>query len=242
MLKRMLVIALFISSSIAVCAHEDDTRSITRAIRAVPIVENGEPLVDLKEQTVIAYSAKFVEDYPGCTKIRKTVYEKLCQAQKLLPDGVRFEVDEGLRSLKTQALLFDEMYKQMQKNFPQMGEKELFLETSKFVAPVKTWEGHPNVSPHSTGGAIDVILIDLDGKPVDMGINPLEPYHEDLICTDSPFITKVARENRDAMAKALSAVGFVNYPDEFWHWSYGDRRWAHETHAPHAIYGPILEE
>ena len=28
------------------------------------------------------------------------------------------------------------------------------------------------------------------------------------------------------MSRALSTAGFVNYPTEYWHWSYGDRYWA----------------
>jgi zinc D-Ala-D-Ala dipeptidase len=31
----------------------------------------------------------------------------------------------------------------------------------------------------------------------------------------------------------------VNYPTEWWHWSYGDSYWALTTGAPAAIYGPI---
>jgi hypothetical protein len=34
-------------------------------------------------------------------------------------------------------------------------------------------------------------------------------------------------------------VGFVNYPTEWWHWSYGDRYWALATGAPAACYGPV---
>lgn len=41
------------------------------------------------------------------------------------------------------------------------------------------------------------------------------------------------------MAKALEEVGLVNYPTEWWHWSYGDRYWAMATGATAAIYGPL---
>ncbi|WP_326954540.1 M15 family metallopeptidase [Amycolatopsis sp. NBC_01286] len=37
---------------------------------------------------------------------------------------------------------------------------------------------------------------------------------------------------------AMSAGGFVNYPSEWWHWSYGDRYWALATETAHAPYGP----
>jgi D-alanyl-D-alanine dipeptidase len=40
------------------------------------------------------------------------------------------------------------------------------------------------------------------------------------------------------LAAALSAAGFVNYPTEWWHWSYGDRYWAMVTGEPAALYAP----
>lgn len=47
-----------------------------------------------------------------------------------------------------------------------------------------------------------------------------------------------ARANRDVLGDALSAAGLVNYPTEWWHWSFGDRYWALGTGAPSAHYGP----
>ena len=43
------------------------------------------------------------------------------------------------------------------------------------------------------------------------------------------------------MGIALQAVGFVNYPTEYWHWSYGDRYWAYQKGQPAAIYGFIVD-
>ena len=37
----------------------------------------------------------------------------------------------------------------------------------------------------------------------------------------------------------LTWSGFVNYPTEWWHWSYGDRYWALTTGAAAALYGPV---
>jgi beta-lactamase class D len=48
-------------------------------------------------------------------------------------------------------------------------------------------------------------------------------------------------DNRHIMGTALQAAGFINYEREYWHWSYGDRRWAYYTHSPHAIYGSISD-
>ena len=72
-----------------------------KEINNIPINENNEPLIDLKEQNELAYGPPpdtplTMNDY---TKIRKTIYEKLCQAQNKLPNGWKFRIYEGLRSL-----------------------------------------------------------------------------------------------------------------------------------------------
>lgn len=41
------------------------------------------------------------------------------------------------------------------------------------------------------------------------------------------------------MSKALETVGFVNYPAEYWHWSYGDRYWAYHVGHEFALYGIV---
>jgi hypothetical protein len=48
-----------------------------------------------------------------------------------------------------------------------------------------------------------------------------------------------ARAHRELLREVLQAEGLVNYPTEWWHWSYGDRYWAWVTGAAHATYGPI---
>lgn len=48
-----------------------------------------------------------------------------------------------------------------------------------------------------------------------------------------------ARAHRGLLARVLGGAGLVNYPTEWWHWSYGDRYWALVTGAPAALYGPI---
>lgn len=41
------------------------------------------------------------------------------------------------------------------------------------------------------------------------------------------------------LSEALVAAGMVNYPTEWWHWSYGERYWAHATGAGTTLYGPV---
>lgn len=56
--------------------------------------------------------------------------------------------------------------------------------------------------------------------------------------TQADTIGVDARRHRDMLSTALSAAGLVNYPTEWWHWSYGDRSWALPTGAAAALYGP----
>ncbi|MFH8487133.1 mycothiol transferase [Streptomyces longisporoflavus] len=53
---------------------------------------------------------------------------------------------------------------------------------------------------------------------------------------DAANITVEARRNRTILGAALEEAGLVNYPTEWWHWSYGDRYWALATGASHALY------
>jgi hypothetical protein len=54
--------------------------------------------------------------------------------------------------------------------------------------------------------------------------------------TAFPDIPPEARRNRDLLGAALASAGFVNYPTEWWHWSYGDRYWAFTTGNRYARY------
>ncbi len=83
--------------------------------------------------------------------------------------------------------------------------------------------------------------MDADGRDLDLG-TPIDatPEESDGRCFfAAPDLTQTARDNRSILAGALGGAGFVNYPTEWWHWSYGDRYWALMTGAPAAIYGSV---
>jgi D-alanyl-D-alanine dipeptidase len=75
---------------------------------------------------------------------------------------------------------------------------------------------------------------------------PLAPMELDDVADAFAYIRALqadnisdrARSHRDILSTALTAAGLVNYPTEWWHWSYGDRYWALKTGATVAHYGP----
>lgn len=207
----------------------------------VDICDNGEALVDIRKLGgVYIGPSPEIDNNQDYTYMRLSVYQRLLHAQKLLPKGIYFCLYEAFRSLALQKLLFDERFKRIQEQHPEMNELGWFAETIRLVSPVVNLDGSQNIPPHATGGAIDVYLVDADGFPLDMGMHPrdwMEDVSGVLSETLSKVITKEAQENRNLMSYALSEAGFINYPTEFWHWSYGDRYWAYMTQAPFAIYG-----
>lgn len=213
------------------------------AVIAISIIENNEPLIDLKNQTIIAYGpSPEIPNNRDYMKLRKTVYDKLVQAQALLPKGIKLCVYEGYRSLNLQRTLFENNSTQVRASRPDWTEDQVFDETTKLVSPLMNKDGSQNTPPHSTGAAVDVYLIDEKGTPLDMGLlvkNWMEDKDGLLSQTDSQHISREAQHNREMMGKALSSVGLINYPTEYWHWSYGDRYWAHQTGQKQAKYGSV---
>jgi len=245
-MKKFLLLALGIITMCKCYADENIVLIADPQVLALSIHENNEPMIDLVNQKEISYGPPpLLPDNTNYTKVRQTIYNKLKQAQAMLPDGLKFRLYEGYRSLELQQKIFQERYASLQKENPKLTHQQIFIESTKFVSPVTNLDGSKNIPPHATGAAIDVYLIDKEGKVLDMGIHLDDTYNDlkGIYCkTESHVISAKAREYRTIMGKALQAVGFVNYPTEYWHWSYGDRYWAYQTHQKFAIYNIVKND
>ncbi len=209
-------------------------------ILAIPIQENHEELIDIKNSSdILIGPSPEIPNNTDYTKMRKAVYQRLLLAQTLLPQGLYFCLYEGYRSLTLQKMLFDARYNNVSRQHPNWSHEQIFNETMKLVSPVINLDGSTNIPPHTTGAAIDVYLVNEQGQALDMGIHPKD-WVEDIDALYSPTqcsaISKTAQVNRNLMSSVLQEVGFVNYPTEYWHWSYGDRYWAYVAKQPYAIY------
>src|SRR3989338_6969654 len=148
-------------------------------ILAIPIVECGEPLIDIKKHTQLLYGPppECPLTAPFYTKIRKTVFDKLCQAQQDLPKGWHFRLYEGFRSLEVQQLLFDQEYQRVMKRYPSKSHDFYFHQTTSLVSPTINLDGSKNIPAHNTGGAIDIEVVTEKGKLVDMGMTAADWIH-----------------------------------------------------------------
>src|SRR5690606_19884181 len=110
---------------------------------------------------------------------------------------------------------------QVDSAYPDAPPGERHRLVSRFVAPLA-------VAPHVAGAAVDLTLVDDRGLDLDMGtyIDATPEESRGRCYLDSPDVSAEVRDRRALLARVLAGVGLVNYPTEWWHWSYGDRYWA----------------
>ncbi len=204
----------------------------------ISIQEIGEALVDLKE-----YPQFVINDRKGLvsksfSNVRKSVADKLLLANNLLPKGFKFLIVEGHRPISLQQKYFQDYSNELMLAHNDWDQVRVYQEASKYVAPPDI------VPPHSTGGAIDLTLINEGGVELDMGcrLNADPEASGDRCFTSSIHISSQAKSNREILIKAMTTVGFINYPTEWWHWSYGDRYWAYCVGNNVALYNSIEYE
>lgn len=215
-------------------------------VQKIPIIENHEPVVDLRHQDFIQIGpSPEMENNQNYYWVRQTVANKLKLASKNLPKGYHLCLYEGYRSIALQSQLFQSFESKIKQNYPNLDEKALFKKTVQLISPIKNLDNTANIPPHSTGAAVDLYLLNDKGEAIDMGIHPKDWQNDisgEISMTQSAKISAQAKMHRLIMSQALEAAGFVNYPFEYWHWSYGDKFWAYTQNKSHAFYNTIQNQ
>lgn len=213
--------------------------------RVAPPRECGEPLVDITDlSTRITYDAAYlIQGLEGALErcfVRKGVWERLQQAVNLLPERYSLLIFDGLRPLKVQKALYDQFKAVIEHERSDLGPAQVELMLEDFVAkPLKCPE---RPAPHTTGGAVDLTLC-MDGVPLDMGTGfdaLVNMAHTDWYEHGCKPEEESIRDQRRMLYHVMTAVDFVSYDCEWWHYAYGERLWAREKScAP--IYGYCSE-
>lgn len=202
-------------------------------VAGLPVEECDEPLVDVRRDGSLLVDLRKQDPADAFALLRQDVLRRLRDAQDALPGGLRLLFVEGYRPPALQRHYFEEYAEQLRAAQPDWSDERVHTMASRYVSP-------PEIAPHSAGAAVDLTLADADGRELDLGTRMnADPEESAGACyTDAENITEEARANRAILGAALTAAGLVNYPTEWWHWSYGDRYWAMSTGAPAALYGP----
>lgn len=201
----------------------------------IPAEDCGEPLIDVSTRTFLEIDPRKADASGDWLLLRPGLLTRLDHAASLLPDGLRLLHIEGYRPPDLQARYFTAYQEQLAATRPDLDADTLRQLTSRYISP-------PEIAPHSAGAAIDLTLCTTERIELDMGtpVNASPEVSHNRCYTAAPNISRTARANRDILSRSLSAAGLINYPTEWWHWSYGDRYWALHTAHPTAIYGAQL--
>lgn len=217
--------------------------------QTIAIEESEEPLVQvskLKGNKIFAKPMYHLQNIPGSLNecyVRKEVAERLIKAANNLPSGITLLVYDGYRPFIVQKYLYDKYYERIKKEHSALPEDELNELVKQFVSMPSDSSAAP--STHLTGGAVDVTLADRDGRELKLGTvfdDFTEAAHtryfedklengENLSKEEQEFL-----ENRRLLFHTLTSCGFVNFPNEWWHFDFGNQWWASITGNTKAKY------
>lgn len=217
--------------------------------RTVPIIDNGERLVSLGAlpgaDRILLHPQYFSRGVKGALPeifVRQRVALMLIEASHLLPQGSRLVIWDGWRPIAVQRALFDDYLSVLQRRHPGLGKDRLKAKVSAFVSFPSEDETCP--PPHNTGGAVDLSIVDGDGEYLPMGTDfdsfSTRAQTRYLEGNTSQKGNKACQcmLHRRLLYSIMTKVGFTNYPEEWWHYDFGNQFWAAMSGARAAMYGP----
>jgi len=209
----------------------------------IPIVESGDPMVDLGEYPFIVEPVHFRKGFTRFPRLvaRMTLANKLeaIQTQHLAEKGWRFKIWDAWRGRGVQNKIHSRCWNTMCRLHPDWDEAQIEAAVATMVTP----GSGESIPPHTTGGAVDLTIVDENtGEALDMGSEYCEWTRAPITCPlpkDDPEAEVC--ENRKFLMRILQEGGFAPDADNWWHYDYGTQKWAHTFGNEVAIYGELDE-
>lgn len=203
---------------------------------SIPIRECGEPLVDLSKYDFVLDPVYFNQGLSTEPRmfLRKSIADKLAKIQKELRN-YKFKIWDGFRPRTVQQAIYESHWKKLHAANPDWDKERLIQEVGIFV----TAPNDPNrIPPHATGSTVDLTLVDLDGKELDMGtvFDHFGPEAASMYFEEDGK-NEIAKINRKILREAMRKNDFNIDKDEWWHFDYGNQKWALELGRSKAIFG-----
>lgn len=172
--------------------------------------------------------------------VREELLDRLIAAKSFLPDNVKFRILDAWRPMALQLELYDLYSGVITEKFNLKKENEDIR--NKIISKYVSYPSNNIFLPpvHTTGGAVDLTLVDCEGNELDMGTG-FDSF-SDMTKTDYYEVNALnekIRNNRRLLYNAMTGAGFTNLPSEWWHFDFGDRFWAYYNKTP-AIYEGIF--
>lgn len=211
--------------------------------RFVSIEDCGEALEEIPEDVIPRVSphpyqsanAPYGEHSPYFA--RRSVVERLKSAQDMLSrlrPGFKIQLFDAYRPIEVQAYMVNYEMERLAREdgvepagLDETGKKKYFNQVYTIWA--KPTDDPKTPPPHSTGSAVDVQILEADGKTLDMGsnIDGIGSSAFPNYFRNAPDVRmRKCHDNRELLLSVMSAQGFRRLPYEWWHFSYGDQMWA----------------
>ena len=222
----------------------------------IPIKESKDKLIDIPSYF------KFINPHPYFSlgapykgkkrlwKLREDVVKRLIKANEYLEsknNSYYLLIYDSWRPIEVQEFMFNRAFSLECKNLNIDVSIKNMKSYPSIINKVEKFWAFPSFDekcppPHSTGGALDVSLSDKYGNLIGMG-SDIDQMDE----TSKPNFYKsidnqeaiIWNERRNLLREIMIRFGFVQHPNEWWHYSYGDQLWAWKNKKATAIYGKI---
>lgn len=195
-------------------------------------------------------------------KIRPELAVRLHRAQQLLDSNsateyLKLVVVDGYRRLEVQDAFFQAYTGYLEGQYPTFSREQIEDMAQKMVAiaPMDPKILAVSPPPHSTGGSVDVVLVEkskidvtkdgwLRDAMIDFGADFDEMMHPDFgdersrtrFYEEMPEAT-IARTHRRLLYNLMATLGFTNIPSEWWHFDYLNQQHAAVTGNASATFG-----
>lgn len=234
--------------------------SMSKPYLQMPIIESGEMLVPIPTDLfavetphpyeVLGAPYENASPYFLREGVLKALQDAQTHLQRVQPTW-QIMIFDAYRPITVQAFMVNFTYAQL------LDEKGWQPETLTSAQTDAAWQevyelwAPPNLDPrspppHSTGGAVDVTLLDSQTQePVFMGseidelsVRSHPHYFADLANhpqtpPDQKRLAQQADQNRKLLLKFMNKAGFQRHQKEWWHFSLGDQMWAWLTQQQH---------
>ncbi len=222
----------------------------------IPIEENKDKLI------AIPNCFKFISPHPyydlgapyeekgSIWKLREEVVKRLIKVNdflKLRNNNFYLLIYDSWRPIEVQEFMFNRAFSSECKKLD-LDPSEKNMERYPLVKKkVEKFWAYPSFDercppPHSTGGALDITLADKYGNFIDMG-SDIDQMDEK---SKPDFYKNIKNEEaiiwnyrRNLLKEIMVKYEFVQHPNEWWHFSYGDQLWAWKNKKSNALYGKV---
>ena len=230
----------------------------TRPWSPIPILDCGEPLEPLPSALLRLEPHPYVSlgaPYgPGACpfRLRSGVIARLLAADSALAaggEGWRLAIFDAWRPVAVQRFMVEHSIAEECRARGLEPASAGGVALQAVVEAVARFWAEPSLDPatpppHSTGGAVDLTLVDATGLPLAMGgaidaIGPVsEPDHFAAAAAADPASEAAQwHRRRNWLNAVMAGAGFARHPNEWWHFSHGDQLWAWSRGETKAHYG-----